>query len=168
MRAPDSWQGRPSWVEGDIFVRAVSPMRLHAWEPWDFARHILFSFQNMDIDDEHPEWRLYWFSGVVTLRSVGHVLDKVDRKINDNAGSVIDDWWTSVKADRNENWIFFDFIEKERNNVLKEFSFGASLTGDHDGRQLAYDGSHLDGAQLFREAVYWWRAQLEYIEAAQG
>lgn len=164
MRAPFEWNGKPSWVTGDIFVRVVEPMRLSAWEPWDFARGLLFDFQNMDIDDEHPEWRLYWFSGVATLRSIGHVLHNVDRQTGDRAARSIDTWWSRIKADRNENWIFFDFIERERNNILKEFSFGASLPGEHDRRQLAYDGSHLDGAQLFREAVYWWRGQLEWIE----
>lgn len=64
-----------------------------------------------------------------------------------------------------ENWIFFDFIEKERNNILKEFSFGAELPKAEDGRTLAYGKTCHDAAQLFREAVYWWRHELEKIEA---
>ena len=78
---------------------------------------------------------------------------------------VISQFWNKLKSDIDGNWIFFDFIEKERNNILKEFSFGATLPPAEDGSLLAYDGTHLDGAQLYREAVYWWRAQLDHLEA---
>jgi hypothetical protein len=60
--------------------------------------------------------------------------------------------------------IFFDFIEKERNNILKTFSFGAELPAREDGRILAYGNTDIDATQLFREGVYWWRSQLREIE----
>jgi|SRR3954454_6492894 hypothetical protein len=161
--APFDWDGKPSWTSGDIFVRSIT-ITLHAWEPWDFARNVLFEIQNSDIDDEHPEWRMHWFSGVVALRAVGHVLNKVDASRSAAHRHVIDAWWVNVRSDDVENWIFHEFIERERNNILKEFSFGASLPPTEDGRLLAYDGSHRDGAQLFREAIYWWRGQLEFLE----
>lgn len=163
-RAPFDWDGRASWVSGDIFVRTIV-VSLHAWEPWAFTRDILFELQNSDIDDDHPEWRMHWFSGVVALRAVGHVLDRVDALQSEGHRRVVRTWWSGVRSDAIENWIFHEFIEKERNNVLKEFSFGASLPPAEDGRLLAYDGSHRDGAQLFREAVYWWRGQLEHLES---
>jgi hypothetical protein len=165
MDAPRSWEGKPSWVTGDIFVRPIKHALLRAWEPWDFARSLLFEFQHTDFDDEHPEWRLYWFSGIVTLRAIGHVLHKVDAETSHQHRSSIAQFWTKLKSDIDRNWIFFDFIEKERNNILKEFSFGAKLPSSEDGRLLAYDGTHLDGVELYREAVYWWRAQLDYLEA---
>jgi hypothetical protein len=165
MNSPYSWEGKPSWAAGDIFIRPIQRASLRAWEPWQFACDLLFLFANSDIDDEHPEWRVYWFSGFVTLRAIGHVLHKVDAETNQRHRLVISQFWNKLKSDIDGNWIFFDFIEKERNNILKEFSFGATLPPAEDGSLLAYDGTHLDGAQLYREAVYWWRAQLDHLEA---
>ena len=99
------------------------------------------------------------------MRAIGHVLHKVDAETNQRHQLVISQFWTKLKSDIDGNRIFFDFIEKERNNIIKEFSFGATLPPAEDGRLLAHDGTHLDGAQLYREAVYWWRAQLDHLEA---
>lgn len=44
--------------------------------------------------------------------------------------------------------------------MLKTFEFGVEI--DDDG--LLHKESGRDGGQLFREAVYWWRFQLEEIE----
>ncbi len=33
-------------------------------------------------------------------------------------------WWENLRADRDAHKIFFDFIERERNNVLKEYEMG--------------------------------------------
>ncbi len=157
--------GRPSWVTGDIFVRSPVISRLFAGEPWSFTQHILFEFQNSDIDDEHPEWMVNWFAGVSLLRTVGHVLRNVDRPRGPEFRVAVDDFWTDIQSNREMHWVFFDFIDRERNNILKEFSFGASLpSNEEDGRVLVYDlYDGWDGTQLFREAVYWWRAQLEFL-----
>lgn len=157
--------GRPSWVDGEIFARGAAMGKLHAAEPWDFTRHILFEFQNSDIDAEHPEWMTNWFAGVALLRTIGHVLRNVDRTRDTVYQNAIDAFWEDIKSNRSTHWIFFDFIELERNNILKEFSFGATLPmSTEDSLVLVY--SHHDGwdaTQLFREAVYWWRAQLEHL-----
>lgn len=166
LTAPYEWEGRPSWAAGDAFVADVGPKTLHAWEVWDFTLDILFVLQHSDFDAEHPEWRIYWLSGVVALRAVGHTLGKVDVKKSDKHQRIINSFWSSMKADKTANWIFLDFIEQERNNILKEFSFGAELPGEEDGRRLAYNGTHLDGVELYREGVYWWRAQLKHLERA--
>jgi hypothetical protein len=126
---------------------------------------VLFELQNSDIDDEHPEWRRSWIAGVAMLRATGHVLQKVDASTSPRHKSVVDEAWMDWSLNKNENWIFFEFIEKERNNILKTFSFGAQLPASEDRRMLAYGNTDLDGAQLFREAVYWWRHQLRIIES---
>ena len=155
----------PSWIEGDIFVADSGHGILKAWEPWEWTRSVLFQLQNSEIDDEHPEWRLYWIAGVATLRAIGHVLKNVDANVSSAHKHAIDKIWSEWKSNSEENWIFFDFIERERNNILKEFSFGAQLPNDVDDRLLAYENTDLDAAQLFREAVYWWRYQLRQLEA---
>lgn len=155
---------RPSWITGDIFTAASGYGSLKAWEPWDWTVSCLFDLQNSDIDDEHPEWRINWIAGVAMLRTVGHVLKNVDSRTSGKHTSIITEYWKTWQHDKDLNWIFFDFIEQERNNILKEFSFGATLPAVNDGRVLAYGNTQFDAAQLFREAVYWWRHQLRSIE----
>ena len=154
----------PTWITGDIFVSSEALVTLNAWEPFDFTVGILFELQNSDIDDEHPEWRTHWIAGVAALRIIGHVLHKIDGLRSPRHKELIDAAWSRWSSDKDANWIFFDFIEKERNNILKEFSFGAKLPGISDERLLAYGTTDHDAAQLFREAVYWWRAQLRDLE----
>ena len=55
MNSPYSWEGKPSWAAGDIFIRPIQRASLRAWEPWQFACDLLFLFANSDIDDEHPD-----------------------------------------------------------------------------------------------------------------
>jgi hypothetical protein len=148
--------------DGDIFVRTSPRQTLKAWEPFEECRGILFQFQNSDLDDDHPEWRLYWIAGLALLRTIGHVLDKIDAKISDEHRKIIDATWNRWKASRSDNAIFWDFIEQERNNLLKTFEFGVEIHDDG----LLHKESGRDGSQLFREAVYWWRFQLEEIEEA--
>ncbi|WP_137131132.1 hypothetical protein [Rhizobium sp. FY34] len=56
--------------------------------------------------------------------------------------------------------VFWDFIEDERNNLLKAYQFGVEV----DGYGLYHGTLDMDGHELLREAIYWWRDQLEEIE----
>lgn len=140
---------------------------LKGWEPfWDCVG-ILFHFQNSDVTDgneELPEWRLYWVAGVALLRTIGHVLAKADAKSSPNHTQEIDNLWSRLRSDRESSWIFWDFIEKERNNLLKTYSFGARLAHDEKGAYIEF-GDGDDAFQLYRQAVYWWRHQLMELEA---
>jgi len=155
-----------SFVTGDIFTRTSPDQTLKAWEPfWDCVG-ILFHFQNSDIvdgDEELPEWRLHWVSGLALLRTVGHVLAKVDARDSPAHGEAVNGLWSKLKADKQSAAIFWEFIEEERNNLLKTYTFGAKLSSDADGYFIEFaDGQ--DAFQLFREAVYWWRHHLELLE----
>lgn len=154
-----------SYITGDIFTTSPKVQTLKAWEPWGYTCMILFELQNSDIGDEFPEWRLNWFSGVTILRTVGYVLHKVDSKQSSMHKKLIKDTWDEWNKYKDDHWIFWDFIEKERNNIIKEFSFGAELPKEEDDRVLAYGNTDLDAAQLFREAVYWWRNELCKLES---
>jgi hypothetical protein len=135
----------------------------------------------------HIEWRLYWVLAVVLLRAVGHVLDKVDgansAAVRANAKALHQTWKVA-----DEHAIFRDFIEHERNNILKEYA--SEMTEgpvpimahlqSHDGfdvvRQFlieeniyrpmgsgAFEGE--DGRTLIDEAIEWWAKQLDEIDA---
>lgn len=155
-----------SYVTGDIFTRPPPIQTLKAWEPfWDCVT-VLFQFQNSDVadgDEELPEWRLYWVAGIALLRTIGHVLAKVDANSSANHSRAIGDLWRKLKSDREAHSIFWEFVEKERNNLLKTYSFGARFVANQDGAYIEFEGGE-DAFQLFREAVYWWRHQLTEIE----
>lgn len=157
-----------NYVTGDIFVMSPPKQMLKAWEPfWDCVT-ILFEFQNSDIadgDEELPEWRLNWVAGIALLRTVGHVLAKMDSKTSPQHSMVIDSWWRRIQADRMNSRIFWDFIEKERNNLLKTYSFGARFVSHGEESPSIEFGDGEDAFELFRQAVYWWRHQLMEIEA---
>lgn len=152
-----------SYITGDIFTAKMTRQTLKAWDPfWDCVA-ILFEFQNSDIDDEHPEWRLHWVAGIALLRAIGHVLSKSDADISTAHKRAVREMWDSWKRDAEDNYIFWEFIESERNNILKTYTFGAKLEKRLDGFVVTYtDGE--DALQLYREAVYWWRFQLVSLE----
>lgn len=156
-----------SYVTGDIFVRSPPQQTLKAWSPlWDCVS-ILFQFQNSDVadgDEELPEWRIYWVAGLALLRTVGHVLAKVDAKTSPNHADAISALWKGLQEDRGGAAIFWDFIERERNNLLKTYAFGARLALDDDQNAYVEFEDGLDAFELFREAVYWWRHHLIALE----
>ena len=154
------------YVTGDIFTRRIRTQTLYAWEPfWDCV-DILFLFQNSDVADgeeELPEWRLYWVAGVALLRTIGHVLAKVDAKSSAQHSQAIGRLWKQLQLDRKGSPIFWEFIEKERNNLLKTYSFGARLVQGEEGAYIQFENGD-DAFQLFCQAVYWWRHQLIELE----
>lgn len=61
------------------------------------------------------------FSGCLALlRSVGHVLDKVDAATSNRIEVNAKQWWNGLKQSKPEPKIFWEFIEAERNLILKE------------------------------------------------
>lgn len=141
------------------------------------------------LEDEtgRVEWRLQWILLVTLLRAVGHVLRNVDGDNDHRVRSIADARHRSWKRDA-AHAIFRDFIEAERNNILKEYAFqiteGPVTIMAHlqqaDGfdtvRQFlieenlyrpmgdgAYEGE--DGRTLADAAIEWWTAQLAAIDA---
>ena len=149
-------------VTGDIFTFTPQKITLNAWKPMYDCIHILFIFQQTELEEDRPEWRFFWISCLAILRSVGHVLAKADSEMTNHHQSIITDWWADLKSEKKENPIFLNFIERERNSILKTYRFGAELQVV-DGRcVILFEGE--DALELYREAVYWWRNQLISLE----
>jgi hypothetical protein len=72
--------------------------------------------------------RRRWLTTITLLRTVGHVLDKVDGQASAAHRAAIDAAHMELKKTRLP--IFFEFIEDERNNVLKTYAFavGGNVT----------------------------------------
>ena len=74
-----------------------------------------------------PYWRTRWIGLVALLRSVGHVLDKIDGAQTREWRKAVDEAWEKLKRTKPEPRILWEFIEAERNNVLKAYDVGARL-----------------------------------------
>lgn len=73
-----------------------------------------------------PRLRVAWVGIVALLRAVGHVLKKIDSRDNPNVRQIVDQLWNEWAS--TEPAIFCEFIENERNSVLKQYEFGFSRT----------------------------------------
>src|SRR5688500_15276332 len=92
------------------------------------ARQVLedckLALQHADLAINPEDLRIRWAALVMLLRAVGHVLDKVDGRGSPRLRDAIDRRWQLWRDDRVGYSIFCDFIEEERNNVLKAYAFG--------------------------------------------
>ncbi len=136
------------------------------------------------------QWRRRWITCVVLLRAIGHVLEKVDGERDAILRKNIDVWWKSVKQGKPEPLIFWDFIDEERNSILKEYQTRAGqgvaiqLSGIElnlrTGEQRSDPPKHAiyhytintgpfagrEQHELLAEAISWWESQLNAIDAA--
>jgi hypothetical protein len=136
-----------------------------------------------------PYWRTRWIGLVASLRCVGHVLHKVDAAQNSDLKRAIAAEWATLSKSKPEPRIFWEFIEEERNNILKAYEFGArmnttirpgtahlSLRGE--GSQgpsgpTSYDSfirsgtfAGRDALEICRIAITFWRDFLDKVEAS--
>lgn len=147
---------------------------------------VVFVRNKLEDESRHVEWRLYWILAVVLLRSVGHVLDKVDGSndlcLKKEANALFKSWQTG-----DEHAIFRDFIDCERNSILKEYESNMSegpipvllnlenkaggdmiqqfLIEENIYRPMTsgiYEGE--DGRTLIDEAIFWWESQLDKLD----
>jgi hypothetical protein len=141
---------------------------------------------HLENEPDERNWRVHWVAAVTLLRIVGHVLDKVDGRENAQlrltARKLYKEWKTHP-----EHEIFREFIDNERNNVLKEYEFGVSegpievlLSEETPSGPVPIqvvqiseniyrpmqDGVYAgeDGRTLIEDSIEWWERQLSQIE----
>ncbi len=143
------------------------------------------------LEDERDEqrWRVLWIGAMALLRAVGHVLQKVDGE-NPRQRVAIDAAYRRWKDGKSKHAVFWQFIEKERNNVLKEYCMNVYdsetiglvvITGNTDADFHTHEppcdldenlfrpitggfGAGEDARDIYREALDWWDAELSSIE----
>ena len=147
----------------------------------------------LEDEQDFHRWRVLWAGSVALVRAVGHVLHKVDSSAPGYA-PIINDLFATWKADRKTHAIFWDFIEAERNNILKQYHFNMHpleevdvavvLTLQHPGTGETHQvqdvvplgeniyrplldgyGDGEDARDVYKEAIDWWDHQLSTIEA---
>lgn len=123
-----------------------------------------------DLECGAGSWKSSWITAVTQLRSVGHILKKVDSNISDVASEVIEEHWAEWREEEDGGTWLTEFIDPIRNSLLKE---GAGMStaeyishGDHDEYtywKLTMNNGD-DGVPLLREAAEWLEDELESIE----
>jgi hypothetical protein len=135
-------------------------------------------------------WRTRWVSVVTLLRAVGHVLDKVDGRRDPKLKAVIASAYADLKSTQPEPSIYWQFIEQERNNVIKAYEFGVQQNVTvrpgalwHDTRtgewgstesgpttyeHLVRDGPFAgqDPRDVVEQAIRWWHEYLDALDRA--
>jgi hypothetical protein len=138
-------------------------------------------------------WQAQFSGCVALLRSVGHVMDRVDAVSSEGLTRNATKWWKELNASKPEPRIFWEFIDKERNLILKESEIraGQSVTGVLTGVQAqalvagqkpvpplvetppraeySYqmnEGYYVgrDPRELIDEAIAWWHRQIQVLE----
>lgn len=148
------------------------------------ARKILddcrYAHELLELEENERKFKLLWVSCSSLLRAVGHALYKVDCRDNNDLKGRVSNWWGNLKQNKVEHAIFFEFVERERNNVLKEYDLGF-FSGEVDvlvqatGEQFtlaetafcpmssgAFEGE--DCRDIADMAIKWWEVQLNEID----
>jgi hypothetical protein len=164
------------WINNE-----VCGLELAAWGPLEDAK---WALRRLEDTEDAQEFRVLWAAAVVLLRAVGHVLKNVDGRRDTKTEDAIAQQWLIWKSKPEEHRVFWGFIDKERNTVLKEYEFGFEL----DPRSLVLEPSSggaggvfdlpdwiyipflpdefegEDARDLAQDAVDWWSIQLNAIE----
>jgi len=127
------------------------------------------------VEPEGPSWRVIWVATIALLRAVGHVLAKADAPKDVALQRIVDAKWEAMKASKPAPAIFWEFIESERNDLLKTYETAArtsvAVGGGKLGRPNSYDyriGSGIfagrDQREVVEEAIAFWDEYLLDIE----
>jgi hypothetical protein len=177
---------KPHRGESNTDALSSAAMKLKAWQPLDDCKA---AFEMLEGETRNTaKLRIYWTACVVLLRTVGHVLAKIDAQRDPRIHAAIAAAWDGWKRNRNDHAIFWDFVERERNAVLKEYEFsieqalGLAYTADgkietdETGDWLVEELDYFwmkgpafdlwDSRDVMVEALGWWEDQLSKIETA--
>lgn len=141
------------------------------------------AYELLDLEENEQKFRLLWVSCISLLRAVGHVLRKVDCANNELLRNTVTNWWKKINAEPECHPIFFQFIETERNNILKEYEVGIFsgeievLVGEH-GEPFTLAATEFcpmsyglfegeDCREVAFIAINWWKRQLQEIEESK-
>lgn len=137
-------------------------------------------------------WTTRWVAAVALLRAVGHVLDKVDAQTAGPIGDAVRYEYAALKATKPDPAIFWEFIERERNNILKVYQFAAKqnvtlrpatvcvdrktgearsdASGSTEYQHVMSSGPFAgrDPRDLVGEAIGWWRQYLDRVDMRSG
>ena len=107
-------------LSNDVFICAER--RLFVTQK---AREVLqdcrLALRMLEADQDDESWRVHWAAAVALIRTVGSVLDKVDGDLDAAIKAASNTRYREWRTGTGQNEMFTEFIEKERNNLLKEY-----------------------------------------------
>lgn len=135
----------------------------------------------LEAEEDLVKFRVLWVSAVTLVRAVGHVLYKIDGKRSNSLKRSIRNFFGECRKSPEANKIYFEFIKKERDLILKEYEFRYSSTpellAEHVGKMESYrpddcifcpivDGLYVneDCRDVLEMAILWWHSKLDAIE----
>jgi hypothetical protein len=152
-------------------------MPLRARQVLDDCRH---AASLLDAAEDPATRRVLWVATTALLRAVGHVLRNVDGRGDPDYAHAISEHWAAIEIERPRHPPFWEFIEPERNAVLKEYALGFDEGGIDlvFGRPEAPELTRLppdvflpstrvdgeDARELVKEAIEWWEYQLVRVD----
>ncbi len=92
-------------------------MKLKAREVWEDCNLALEMLEN---EQDLQKWRITWAAAMALVRAVGNVLQGVDSE-NKIIKEISDGLFKEWKSDEAKHLIFWEFIKKDRDNLLKEY-----------------------------------------------
>lgn len=161
------------------------------------AREVLsdarLALDMLQIETDPDRWRVLWAGGVALLRAVGHILKNVDQKENVELAKIGNEAHRHWKSADPSHAVFREFIEEERNNILKEYrskvhplaevpvviqlTLVNSATGEVSRLEQTAEfdenlfrplvegyGEGEDARDVFEEAIEWWERELTAID----
>jgi hypothetical protein len=125
-------------------------------------------------DPPTEAWRRRWIAIIALLRAVGNVLQSTDYKTGDRSlRQAIDSQWRNVETTRPA--IFWQFVKKERDGVLKTYAFTASQSVTVElglPAHAVYTTTMTKGPfkarkpiTVIQTAIEWWAEQLDWVDA---
>lgn len=143
-------------------------------------RDLQVAHKLLEAEESAERFRVHWIAAVALCRAVGHVLQKIDSNASPKLKNAISQIYATWKTKPEVHYIFFEFIEDERNAVLKEYEFGF-LSGPVDlvvlpsGFTSTLEDNMFcplssgrfageDCRDVLELAINWWQAQLSQID----
>ncbi|WP_417816105.1 hypothetical protein [Thalassospira alkalitolerans] len=160
------------------------------------ARQVLqdcyYALNLLENEVDENLWRIHWAGALALLRAVGNVLKEVDGKTNPQIASTEKAQFEKWKQNSDDSEMFFKFIKKDRDLLLKEYEFNvhplntssilitANLR-DQNGNIVEHNEVHEldeniyrpilsgpkegdDARDAYKEALEWWEHQLDEID----
>lgn len=116
-----------------------------------------------------PEWELHWQHSVIILRKVGHVLHKVDCSRSQYISAAVSEAYAEWSNKKNPRFSWFDWINEERNMILKENSQTVVYDEENDSSKFSepyvlLNGEFEPGSVLIGRFQRIWMTEIEKIE----
>lgn len=132
-----------------------------------------------EIGLQGSKWKRRWFAAITLLRAVGHVLNREVKSYSKDVVLKEKEAWEIYKK---ENAKIFNFIKSERDNVLKQYLFGAGqgikivfsaplnapdckCESEWSYPVLAGDFSGKDQREIISEGIMFWEKYIQKVES---